>query len=302
MTQSIRTLEGYGKAAVRAAGRIWLPALLAGIALCAGCYDQEGGWSRSDWVPPEVPRGLASVTGDEAVTLHWLANTESDLAGYRIYRSTEPRGDYHRIGVVGPETEQYVDRRVENGVTYDYAISAFDWGGNESELSRESVYDTPRPAGRDLVLSNGHVDPQDAGYDFSAYRLVELHDPEADIYYWQTDETGAWMVATERTPDAYTDIQDAGFLPLDAVDFAPTQGWSSTGEVLLTVGHSYVVWTWDNHFAKFRVVEIGPGQVVLDWAYQIDRGNRELSASVPPARTHVPGGGLRIHRAGMNRR
>ena len=39
-----------------------------------------------------------------------------------------------------------------------------------------------------------------------------------------------------------------------------------------------MVWTRDNHFAKFRVTAVGSTQVTLDWAYQIDPGNRDLKA------------------------
>jgi hypothetical protein len=51
------------------------------------------------------------------------------------------------------------------------------------------------------------------------------------------------------------------------------------------VGHCYVVWTRDDHYAKFRVTDIQPAaggvpdRVVFDWAYQVDPGNRELRAS-----------------------
>jgi len=69
---------------------------------------------------------------------------------------------------------------------------------------------------------------------------------------------------------------------LDAIDIAPTQGWSPTGAVELLVGHCYVVWTRDDHYAKFRVTQITPpgpstpARVQFDWAYQVDPGNVEL--------------------------
>jgi hypothetical protein len=82
-------------------------------------------------------------------------------------------------------------------------------------------------------------------------------------------------------PYVDTDIQDAGYaLSLDAVDFAPQAGWAADGVVQLIPGHNYVVWTHDNHFAKFRVVSLSdsPSRVTLDWAYQIATGNPELAA------------------------
>ena len=42
---------------------------------------------------------------------------------------------------------RYVDDDVRNGSTYFYAVSAYDYDANESELTPEQVYDTPRPSG-----------------------------------------------------------------------------------------------------------------------------------------------------------
>lgn len=79
------------------------------------------------------------------------------------------------------------------------------------------------------------------------------------------------------TPDVNTDIQDMGWTSnLDAIDFAPPAGWSPTGSVELIPGHAYVVWTRDNHYAKFRVTSLSASAVVFDWAYQTDPGNGEL--------------------------
>jgi hypothetical protein len=275
--------------------------LLLGMAL-GGCEEICEECHHRDWQAPARPQGLWSSTGDREVELHWYANTEADLCGYRIYRSTEAAGYFPRIATIGPHLSDFVDTDVRNGVTYYYAISAFDNSGNESELSSDEVFDTPRPAGQGLRLNNAQLHAGGSGYDFSAERAVDYHDLEADVYYWRTEEDGAWMVATERSADEYTDIQDAGYLPLDRIDFAPEDGWAPAGEVPLIVGHSYIVWTWDNHYAKFRVVDLDPERVVLDWAYQIDRGNPELIRPGALKARHRPSGGTRKHEQGMERR
>lgn len=72
------------------------------------------------------------------MSLGWDANTEPDLAGYMIYRSTTSGGDFALIATVGPATTRYLDAGVDNGVTYYYLVTVFDWGGNESDPSNEA--------------------------------------------------------------------------------------------------------------------------------------------------------------------
>ncbi len=170
-----------------------------------------------------------------------------------------------------------------NGVTRYFAVSAYDRAGNESKLSQEDVFDTPRPAGTGLVLNDNVAAPATSGYDFSAFSVVAWDNPNVDIYF-SYGGTAYQMIA----PFTDTDIQDAGYTQsLDDVDYAPLSGWSNDGKVELIEGHSYIVRTTNSietHYAKFRVVALSPSpaRVMVDWAYQIDPDNRELGAH--PAR------------------
>ncbi len=247
------------------------------LVFLAGCYDDTV--SPRDGVPPAAPRGLFSVTGDTEATLHWVENTEADLAGYRVYESpcaSGPGCPYDLVGITSG-TSFTVDQ-LTNGQTRYFAVAAVDHAGNESDLSYEDVFDTPRPEGSGLLLNNYAESASASGYDFSAFVTRAWDHPETDVFYGFNGTVHQMFV-----PDFATNIQDAGYASsLDAVDFAPTAGWSPTGTVELITGHCYVVWLRDDHYAKFRVVQIRPGtsstpaRVVLDWAYQTDPGNREL--------------------------
>jgi hypothetical protein len=72
------------------------------------------------------------------VILTWAANTESDLAGYRVYVGTSS-GTYDFPG--SPFTidkiTTYIVSNLQQKTTYFFAISAFDQAGNESPLSAE---------------------------------------------------------------------------------------------------------------------------------------------------------------------
>ena len=258
--------------------RVLFAALLAVLA-AAGCNDHNNPSAVRDVTPPAGPRGVYSVTGDTEVQLNWLANTEPDVAGYRIYESpcaSGPGCPYDRIGTTGATS--FVVSQLTNGVTRYYAVAAFDQAGNESELSFNTVFDTPRPEGFGLSLTNYLVDPAHAGYDFSAYAVRAFDATRTDIYFGVQDTTR--MVFALFTD---TDIQDAGYASsLDAVDFAPTAGWSPAGKVEAVIGHCYVVRIVD-HYAKFRVTAVSGTQVTVDWAYQIDPGNRELKARREPS-------------------
>jgi hypothetical protein len=252
-----------------------IPTLLAVLSLgLLGCNETTA--PSGDVSPPAAPRGLYSVTGDGEVTLRWLANTEADVAGYRIYEAPcadGPNCPYDRVG--STSATQFVVNGLSNGVTRYFAVAAVDVSGNESQLSIENWFDTPRPEGS-TALGNYFDDPVGSGWDFSDFISRSGDDPATDILFAYSDSFGVYQMFAW---DLATDIQDAGYATnLDAVDYAPDGGWSPTGTVELIPGHCYVVWTRDNHFAKFRVTGLSSGMVSFDWAYQTDPGNPELRA------------------------
>ena len=255
--------------------RPWV-AVMAAAVLIAGCDDEQT--APRDVSPPAPPRGVYSVTGDNQVTVYWLGNTEGDLAGYKVYAgpcASGPGCPYDLVGVTGGTSLRVGG--LANGTTRYFAVAAYDRAGNESVLSREDVFDTPRPAGFGLALASYTASPATSGYDFSAYTVLPYDHQNADMFLGYNGSVYQMFAAFDDVL-----IQDAGYTrSLDEVDFAPTAGWSRDGTVELIEGHSYVVWmTLDNHFAKFRVISLAPAppRAVIDWAYQTAPGNRELTA------------------------
>jgi fibronectin type 3 domain-containing protein len=86
-----------------------------------------------DTFPPLAPTGLRAPAAPASIELSWERNTETDLAGYRIYRSTD-NGPFEKIADVG-QIPSYSDRGVQRGKQYRYQIAAFDQSGNESPRS-----------------------------------------------------------------------------------------------------------------------------------------------------------------------
>lgn len=268
--------------------------LIVSIVIFAGC-DVEV--FRNDVTPPSGPRGIYSSTGDDLVELTWLENPEPDVAGYNVFVSSTYYGTYRLIAST-PQSH-FVDYDAVNGQTYYYAVTAYDYAGNESELSRDVVYDTPRPEGYNVTLQDYYTRPNSAGYDFSTYSIGPYNDQYTDMFFEHYNGIHYMDVWDD------TDIQDMGYTnSLYEITSAPQGGWSPTKDVRLIVGHSYVVWTWDNHFAKFRVTSVTASGARFDWAYQLQEGNPRLKPSTVNERRMELGKGakergvVRIQRAG----
>ncbi|MFN8177551.1 MAG: hypothetical protein U0167_06475 [bacterium] len=257
---------------------------LAAFAL-AGCNDEvvnvEDG-------PPAVPTGVTSTTGDGQVRIDWNPVREADVSGYGVYRSFSADGQYDRIATVrGGDNTSHVDRNVTNGVTYYYAVDAFDAAGHESALSYENVFDTPRPAGTGVLVYAAAEDPAHSGLDLSSWAnpaqfVTGWNGPNTDLYIERV--SGVLYARGTFLNGYWNDIQDLGWTQsMDDVSWAPPEGWSvSPNGVELIKAHTYVVWTSDFYYAKFRIVDVvttsgTPSAVLIDWAYQIDQNNPELS-------------------------
>ncbi len=86
-----------------------------------------------DTTAPSVPIGLTASASNTNINLSWNPNTETDLAGYRIYKSSG--SDYEIIGFKSRSDTSYIDETGIPPKTLSYKISAYDSSGNESALS-----------------------------------------------------------------------------------------------------------------------------------------------------------------------
>lgn len=250
--------------------------MLAGIFLTA--CDEFDDYYDDD--PPSVPRNVYTVTGDNRVDIFWDASYDDDVAGYNIFRNYSATGDFRLIG--STSDTYFVDYSANNGVTYYYAIEAYDYNGNVSDLSYDIVYDTPRPEGFNQAVFDYNRAPNNAGYSFKNYLVVPYDSDAADFFFENYNGTYYINVWDD------SDLQDMGRTnDIWEISYAPVDGWVPLKEgenVKYTeaiVGHTYVVWTWDNHFAKIRVKSISGDRMVFDWAYQLVEGNPELKIKQP---------------------
>src|SRR2546430_15244402 len=83
----------------------------------------------------QAPTGLVSRAGDKSIVLHWDRNTESNLAGYRVYRSTTSVGGPFTLLTSSLLTSQGfcdITVNVVNGQTNFYRVTAVTATSQES--------------------------------------------------------------------------------------------------------------------------------------------------------------------------
>ena len=248
------------------------------VATLAGCYIDVDEGDDTDHEPPAVPRGVRTITGDESVRIEWYPNAEFDLAGYIVWRS-ENNEDFDEIANLPDDASDYTDRDVRNGRTYYYAVSAYDSNGNESDLSPENAWDTPRPEGRNTTLDDYQLAPDRSGFDFShpGKGSIAWDDRTTDVYFGLDTEVNI----TYLYSDNETAMQGLGYHEnFDGVDVVPEYGYT-TLFVELIEGHIYAIYTPDGNFAKIHVRKLFDDAVIFDWAYQTDRENIQLAPALP---------------------
>ena len=117
---------------------------------------------------------LGSPTWSEAATsnaatLQWSANTESDLAGYKVYHGTAPGVYGVSLNVGNATSYQYANLEVNK--THYFSVTAYDTSGNESAPAPEVSKLIPGSTGMVLSVSvtgNGAITSNPSGLTCSS--------------------------------------------------------------------------------------------------------------------------------------
>ncbi|MBN2512244.1 MAG: fibronectin type III domain-containing protein, partial [Sedimentisphaerales bacterium] len=154
--------------------------------------------------PPEAPTGLTAAVNDGSVILNWDANTENDLAGYCVYRSTMSESGYVRTNESLLDGPEFTDNSVVYYTNYHYVVTAVDIYGYESDYADDVVI---MPTDSHAVQIHA-IDFENGIGDWSNVTEEDLHDWILDSNGTLTPNTGpaggtdgsTWYVYLETSP------------------------------------------------------------------------------------------------------
>jgi len=166
---------------------------------------------------PAAPQNLVASVGEEALTLDWDDNSESNLTGYTLYRSDTTGGPYTPVTEALIASSDYVDAGLVNDQTYYYVVSASDAYGNEGTLSAEAVgtpTNLPPAAPTGLVATPGdrkaylswdaNTEP-----DFREYRIYYSDVAGGPYDEIDSDDVTSWVVGGLNNGQPYYFVVEA---------------------------------------------------------------------------------------------
>jgi len=161
---------------------------------------------------PAAPTGLSATAGDATVSLDWNDNSEPDLDGYNMYRSTTSGSGYSQINGSLLSSSNYTDNSVTNGTTYYYVVTAVDTDLNESAYSSE-VSATPTAPGAEVEI----------------------------IGSWATGTSHTKESGTNRALVLIAHVEEAGAISLNSVTYGGQTMTKVTEQITGTSYRAYVV-------------------------------------------------------------
>ena len=167
-----------------------------------------------------VMAGLNGGANAASVSFAWKANTEPELAGYKLYRGTAP-GTYSSHVVLGLVTNHTVTDLVA-GTTYYFALSAFDTNDMESGLTPELQF----PASPTLAT----IANQSTSEDTALAVNLTVSDPDTAVANLTLS-----AISTNLTLVPNGNITFAGTTSSRTMTITPAANQSGTTRITVTV-------------------------------------------------------------------
>ena len=174
---------------------------------------------------------LPTILFAAVVRISWNANTESDLEGYRVFYGASS-GNYPYVINVGNKTTIDVSGLSESG-TYYFAVTAFDFSGNESDYSLETSVSIPAESSDDGSLADDAVDVVE--WLEQVVRNIFGLDPDVPVYALGDFGT----VDTTTSPNPSGSVVTQGFTDQGSSTYAALCDLYPVQDAILEAGIPY---------------------------------------------------------------
>jgi hypothetical protein len=160
----------------------------------------------TDGHAPSAPAQLVSRAGDRSVILHWAANSEPDLVGYRVYRGLNTNGPFTLLNTQPLTVSGINDFAVTNGQDCFYIVHALNGAWTESPDSS-------------VVRASPRAFADDAAF------LEYVQQTAFDFFWYEVNPTNG-LVRDRSKPGSFCSIAAVGF-GLTGIGVAIDHGWIS---------------------------------------------------------------------------
>jgi Tol biopolymer transport system component len=155
-----------------------------------------------DVTAPSAPQNLTATSSGSDIILTWSPNSETDLAGYNIYKNSVQ--GWIKINPSLIHTNAYNDTNLPSG-TYNYRVTAWDAAGNESQPSNEAtatVQDLIPPSKPEIFF------PTSSGLPITLFSdrtdISGISDPGSTVTLYKNGvSTGSTMALTSDLTESF---------------------------------------------------------------------------------------------------
>src|SRR6185503_13895727 len=155
----------------------------------------------------QSPIGLVTRTGDRSIVLHWDANSETNLAGYRVYRSTNSLGPFTLQTPSLLNSPGFCDLlNLKNDQPYYYQITAVTTSSVESAASTN-------------ISATAHLFASDD-------QFLEYVQQTSFDYFWYLANPANGLIPDRSTTTSPCSIAAVGF-GLTAIGIGIDHAWIS---------------------------------------------------------------------------
>jgi fibronectin type 3 domain-containing protein len=173
------------------------------------------------------------ATFAQSVTLQWDPNSESNLAGYNLYRSTTSGSGYVKLNGGLITRARYADSTINYDKTYYYVCTAVNTSGLESGYSNQVSFSIPAPNSPPVAADDTATTPQ--GQAVTVNVTANDTDPDGDALTVTsvTQPAGGSAAIVSASSVRYT--PNSGFHGTDAFNYTISDGRGGTASATVTV-------------------------------------------------------------------